>query len=388
MKYYLIAGEASGDLHGANLMKGLLKSDPQAEFLFWGGDRMAAVGGRQGLAKHYRDASFFGIGEIVRNLRTVLSQIEECKRDVAAYAPDVLILIDYPGFNFRMARFAHESGLCKVFYYISPKVWAWKERRVKRIRQWVDQLFIIFPFEIDYFAKRGIRAIYEGNPLMDAIAERCAAMPSREEFLRANGLEDRPTIALLAGSRRSEVRNNLPFMVELAGRMPDFQFVLAAVSWLDRSLYDQLLAGSAIRVVCDKTYEALRYADAAVVTSGTATLETALIGTPEVVCYKTDALTVAAGRMLLKIPYISLVNLVMNREVVRELIQNDMTVENAESELRAILPGGARHDRMEADYARLREVIGGAGASDRFAARMVAILRGEEPTDRQQRNER
>ena len=382
MKYYLIAGEASGDLHGANLMKGLLKSDPQAEFRFWGGDRMAAVGGRQGLAKHYRDASFFGIGEIVRNLRTVLSQIEECKRDVAAYAPDVLILIDYPGFNFRMACFAHEQRLCPVFYYISPKVWAWKERRVKRIRQWVDQLFIIFPFEIDYFAKRGIRAIYEGNPLMDAIAERCAAMPSREEFLRANGLEERPTIALLAGSRRSEVRNNLPFMVELARRMPDFQFVLAAVSWLDRSIYDQLLAGSSIRVVCDKTYEALRYADAAVVTSGTATLETALIGTPEVVCYKTDALTVAAGRMLLKIPYISLVNLVMDKEVVRELIQNDMTVENAEAELRAILPGGAKHDRVEADYARLCEVIGGAGASDRFAARMVAILRGEEPADR------
>lgn len=382
MKYYLIAGEPSGDLHGANLIKGLRKADPEAQFRFWGGDLMAEAGGRENLRKHYRETSFFGVVQVLKNLSTIRRQMRECQDDVAAYAPDVLILIDYPGFNFRMARFVHEQRLCPVFYYISPKVWAWKERRVKRIRQWVDQLFIIFPFEIDYFAKRGIRAIYEGNPLMDAIAERCAAMPSREEFLRANGLEERPTIALLAGSRRSEVRNNLPFMVELARRMPDFQFVLAAVSWLDRSIYDQLLAGSSIRVVCDKTYEALRYADAAVVTSGTATLETALIGTPEVVCYKTDALTVAAGRMLLKIPYISLVNLVMDKEVVRELIQNDMTVENAEAELRAILPGGAKHDRMEADYARLREVIGGVGASDRFAARMVAILRGEEQADR------
>ena len=199
MKYYLIAGEASGDLHGSNLMKGLLRSDPQAEFRFWGGDLMAAVGGREHLAKHYRDASFFGIGEIVRRLPTVLAQIRECKRDIVAYAPDVLVLIDYPGFNFRMAKFAHGCGI-RVFYYISPKVWAWKEHRVERIRRYVDKLFIIFPFEVEYFARRGIDAVYEGNPLMDAIAERCAAMPPREEFFRANGFGARPVIALLAGS--------------------------------------------------------------------------------------------------------------------------------------------------------------------------------------------
>ena len=219
MKYYLIAGEASGDLHGSNLMKGLLRSDPQAEFRFWGGDLMAAVGGREHLAKHYRDASFFGIGEIVRRLPTVLAQIRECKRDIAAYAPDVLVLIDYPGFNFRMAKFAHGCGI-RVFYYISPKVWAWKEHRVERIRRYVDKLFIIFPFEVEYFARRGIDAVYEGNPLMDAIAERCAAMPPREEFFRANGFGARPVIALLAGSRRSEVRNNLSFMAAMAELMP------------------------------------------------------------------------------------------------------------------------------------------------------------------------
>jgi|GEM_PF-27834 len=289
MKYYLIAGEASGDLHGSNLMKGLLRSDPQAEFRFWGGDLMAAVGGREHLAKHYRDASFFGIGEIVRRLPTVLAQIRECKRDIVAYAPDVLVLIDYPGFNFRMAKFAHGCGI-RVFYYISPKVWAWKEHRVERIRRYVDKLFIIFPFEVEYFARRGIDAVYEGNPLMDAIAERCAAMPPREEFFRANGFGARSVIALLAGSRRSEVRNNLPFMAALAELMPEYDFVLAAVPWLDRELYGELLAGSRIICLYDKTYEIVRYADAAVVTSGTATLETALIGTPEVVCYRADRL--------------------------------------------------------------------------------------------------
>ncbi len=373
MKYYLIAGEASGDLHGSNLMKGLLKSDPDARFRFWGGDKMAAVGGKDALAKHYKDASFFGFVEIVKNLRTVLSQIDECKRDVEAYAPDVLILIDYPGFNFRMAEFAHKRGI-RVFYYISPKVWAWKERRVELIRKYVDQLFIIFPFEVEYFADKGIRAIYEGNPLVDAIRERFDSMPSREEFFSEAGLDGRPKVALLAGSRTSEIRNNLPFMVELSKRFAEYQFVLAGVSWIDKSVYDGLLAGSDIKYVCDRTYEIVRYAEIAVVTSGTATLETALIGTPEVVCYDIDPLSVAIGRRILKIRYISLVNLVMNKEVVRELIHKDMNMETATAELRAILPGGSKRERMLADYARLKEIIGGAGASDRVAARMVDML--------------
>lgn len=376
MKYYLIAGEASGDLHGSNLMKGLLKSDPAARFRFWGGDKMAAVAGADNLAKHYRDASFFGAWEIIRNLPTVLSQIGECKRDISAYEPDVLVLIDYPGFNFRMAEFAHRRGI-EVFYYIAPKVWAWNERRVGRIRKYVDKLFVIFPFETEYFAEKGIDAIYEGNPLMDSIEERYAGMPSKEEFFAANALDDRPVVALLAGSRRNEVRNNLPLMAQLAQRMSDCQFVLAGVPWLEKSLYDEILAGSDIKCLFDKTYEIVRYADAAVVTSGTATLETALIGTPQVVCYRTDSLTVGLARRFVKIPYISLVNLVTGRRVVTELIQNDMNPQTAEEELRAILPDGAGREAMLEGYRSLKETIGGGGASERFAARMVELLRSE-----------
>jgi len=374
MKYYLIAGEASGDLHGSNLMKGLKKNDPAAGFRFWGGDKMASVGGAENLAKHYKKASFFGITEVVKNLGTVLSQLKECKEDVMAFGPDVLILIDYPGFNFKMAKFAREHGL-KVFYYISPKVWAWKESRVKRIRKYVDRLFIIFPFEIEYFRKKGIEAIYEGNPLVDSIEEKLTRIPSEEQFLKENGLDGRPMIALLAGSRASEIKNNLPFMVELSKLFPDYQFVVAGVSWLDRSQYDAYLEGTTVRHICDKTYELLKYSEAAVVTSGTATLETALIGTPEVVCYKTDPLSVWFGRIVIKVRFISLVNLIMDREVVRELIQSGMSMDNASVELRDILPGGNKRDKMLDDFAELRRIVGGPGASDRFAAKMVAELK-------------
>lgn len=377
MRYYIIVGEASGDLHGSNLMKGLLKSDPQAQFRFWGGDKMADVGGEANLAKHYKKTSFFGLTEIIKNLRTVLSQIDECKRDVVAFNPDVLILIDYPGFNLRMARFAHDRGM-KVFYYISPKVWAWKERRVKELKKYVDRLFIIFPFEIEYFRNKGIDAIYEGNPVMDSIAERRAEMQSRADFLRENGLEDRPVVALLAGSRRGEIKNNLPFMAELSKRFPGYRFVLAAVPWLEKELYDSLLAGSDIKYLCDKTYEILSYAEAAVVTSGTATLETALIGTPEVVCYNTDTLTAVVGKSLMKTSFISLVNIILDREVVTELFHTEMTIEKASEELNAILPGGAKRQAMLDDFEVLRGIIGGDGASDRFAARMVEILRAGE----------
>lgn len=373
MKYYLIAGEASGDLHGSNLMKGLLKSDPAAEFRFWGGDKMAVVGGEGNLAKHYKKASFFGVTEVIKNLGTVLSQLSECKEDVANFSPDVLILIDYPGFNFKMAKFAHERGL-KVFYYISPKVWAWKESRVKRIKKYVDRLFIIFPFEIEYFRNKGVEAIYEGNPLVDSIEEKLAYIPSKEQFFMENGLDGRPLVALLAGSRASEIKNSLPFMVELSSLFPDYQFVVAGVSWLDRSQYDMYLEGTPVRHVCDKTYELLKYSEAAVVTSGTATLETALIGTPEIVCYKSDAFSVLFGRIVIKVRFISLVNLIMDREVVRELIQSDMSMEKASAELEGILGGGGKREKMLADFEELRRIVGGPGASDRFAAKMVEEL--------------
>lgn len=375
MRYYLIAGEASGDMHGANLMKGILKSDPQAEFRFWGGDKMAAVGGEENLGRHYKTTSFFGIAEIAANARTILRQIRECKRDVAAYSPDVLILIDYPGFNFRIAKYAHDVGI-RTYYYISPKVWAWNESRVKRIRKDVDRLFIIFPFETEYFRKKGIETVFEGNPLVDILEEEKLRMPSREEFLRGNEIPaDKPLVALLAGSRKSELKYNLPFMVDVARLNPEYTFVVGGVKWLDRSLYDTIIGDGPVKYICDQTYPLVRYADAAVVTSGTATLEAALLGTPEVVCYRKDKLSMEIGKRLVKVPFISLVNLVMGREVVRELIQWDMTLPNAQQELTAIMPGGGKREAMLADFDELRSVIGGPGASERFGIRMVELLK-------------
>lgn len=375
MKYYLIAGEASGDMHGANLMKGILKADPQAQFRFWGGDKMAAVGGEANLGRHYKTTSFFGIAEVAAHLPEIFAQMRECKRDVEAYAPDVLILVDYPGFNFRIAKFAHNKGI-RTYYYISPKVWAWNESRVKLIRKYVDRLFIIFPFETGYFAKKGIETVFEGNPLVDVLEEEMQNMPSREEFLCANGIPvDKPLVALLAGSRKSELKYNLPFMVELARQFPQWSFVVGGVKWLDRGLYDRIIGDGPVKYICDQTYPLVRYADAAVVTSGTATLETALLNTPEVVCYSKDKFSMNVGRMLVKVPYISLVNLVMGREVVRELIQWYMTLPNAVEELTAIMPGGAKREAMLADFEELRRIIGGPGASDRFGARMVGLLK-------------
>lgn len=314
MRYYLIAGEASGDLHGANLLKGLLKNDPKAEFRFWGGDAMAGVAGEGALAKHYKEASFFGVSEIISNLGTILRQLSECERDVLEFKPDVLILIDYPGFNFKMAKFAHLKGI-KTFYYISPKVWAWKESRVKLIKKYVDKLFIIFPFEREYFAQRGIDACFEGNPLVDAVTEQMENVCSKDEFFDKWNLDkSKPVVALLAGSRRSEIQFNLPFMAELSRQFADYQFVVGGVAWLDRRLYDDVLEGSEVRYICNDTSALLKYAEAAVVTSGTATLETALIGTPELVCYRTTRLTAFLGRLLIKIRFISLVNLVMDRK--------------------------------------------------------------------------
>ncbi len=374
MRYYLIAGEASGDLHGANLMAGILKADPDARFRFWGGDRMVEVGGAENLARHYKTASFFGLAEVALHLPEIFRQIRECQRDIDSYRPDAVILIDYPGFNFRMAKYAHGKGY-PVFYYISPKVWAWKESRVEKIRKYVDRLFIIFPFEVDYFARKGIDAIFEGNPLADVVAARRADIQPREEFFASNGiLDDRPLVALLAGSRRSEIEYNLPFMAALSQRFPGHRFVVAGVDWLDRRLYDRLLEGTGVGFVSGATYPLLAYSEAAVVCSGTATLETALMNVPEVVCYRKDALSVFIGRFLVKIRFISLVNLIMDREVVRELIQQDMTLDNAAEELRALLPGGRKREKMLGDFAELARLVGGSGASERFGARMVSEL--------------
>ena len=374
MKYYIIAGEPSGDLHGANLMKGLKKADPEAEFRFWGGDRMAAEGGAENLVKHYRETSFFGIVNVVLNLRTIGRQMRECQADLLAYAPDVLILVDYPGFNMKMARFAHEHGI-RTHYYIAPKVWAWREHRVKAIRKYVDRLYIIFPFEREYFASKGIEPVFEGNPTVDALADRRAGFPTKEEFSAEHGLDGRPIVALLAGSRRGEIADNLPLMAELSRRFPEHQFVVAGVSWLERALYEKYMAGSDIRYICDRTYELLHVAEAAVVTSGTATLETALLDVPEVVVYRTYWWQVLLRPYVLKVPFVSLVNLNLGRESVREIIQSSLDVAEAETELRAIVAGGDKRERMLADFAELHAVMGGAGASERFARRMVEDVR-------------
>ena len=378
MKYFLIAGEPSGDLHGANLIKGLRKADPAAEFRFWGGDLMAAAGGVQNLRKHYRETSFFGVVQVLRNLGTIRRQMRECREEVAAWQPDVLILVDYPGFNMKMARWAHARGI-RTFYYIAPKVWASREGRIRALRRDVDRLFVIFPFECDYFPRHGIEPLFEGNPLVDALEARRAALPTPEEFRRRNGLDRRPIIALLAGSRRSEIRKNLPLMARLAQRFEGWQFVVAGVSWLDRALYEEAAAGSGIRYVCDQTYEVLLAAEAAVVTSGTATLETALLGTPEVVVYRLPAIEYRCMPLVVRCPWISLVNLNLGRESVAEILQSGLDTTRAERELRAILPGGEKRERMLADFRELRTVIGGPGASDRVAARMVALLRAEKP---------
>ena len=374
MRYYLLAGEPSGDLHGANLIRGLQKADPDAQFRFWGGDLMAGAGGAANLAKHYRETSFFGIVQVLKNLRTIRRQLRECQADVAAYAPDVLILVDYPGFNMKMARWAKEQGI-RTVYYIAPKVWAWREWRVESIRKYVDLLLIIFPFEQAYFAGKGLAPVFEGNPLEDAIEARRPTLPSPAEFRRRNGLDERPVIALLAGSRRGEIRDNLPLMARLAEKFPGYQFVVAGVHWLDKSLYDKYMAGSTIRYVCDQTYETLAASEAAIVTSGTATLETALLGIPEVVVYRTLWFQVKLRPYVLKVPWVSLVNLNLQRESVAEIIQSDLDITLAERELRAILEGGEKRARMLADFDELRRIIGGPGASDRFAQRIVAFLK-------------
>ncbi len=374
MKYFIIVGEPSGDLHAANLMRGILKEDSNAEFRFWGGDKMAEVGGAHNLGKHYRETSFFGIFQILLNLRTIFSQLAECKRQVQEFAPDVLILVDYAGFNLKMAKFGKESGI-PTHFYIAPKVWAWNEGRIKLIRKYVDELYVIFPFERDYFVSKGITPHFEGNPLVDALEQRKPTLPTRAEFLAQNGLEDKPIIALLAGSRKSEIKANLEFMVEVSKSFPNHQFVVAGVSWLSREEYDKHLSHSNIKYVKDQTYELLNLSEAALVTSGTATLETALMNIPEVVVFRIPKFHEMVMPYFLKIPFISLVNLSMGREAVREIVQSSMDTSNAVDALKRIVEGGAGREKMLADFDELRHIIGEVGASERFAKKMVELIK-------------
>ncbi len=374
MRYFIIAGEPSGDLHGSKLMQGIATEDSNAAFRFCGGDKMVDIGGKEGLVKHYKEMSFFGFANVLRNLKTIFSQIDECKRSIEEFAPDVIILIDYPSFNMRIAKWAHKKGI-KVYYYIAPKVWAWKEWRVKGIRKYVDKVYTIFPFETEYFNGKGIQITFCGNPLVDDIALMRSKLAPREEFIAENGLDSRPIIALLAGSRVSEIRENLPNMVAIAQRFAEYQFVVTAVPWIDKSLYDSYINGTNVKYVCNQTQQTLANAEAAVVTSGTATLETALMGIPEMVLYRIPKLYEVLRPYVLKIPFVSLVNINLDREAVREIVCAKIDLDSAEAELRSILKGGNKREKMLADFAKLSALIGGEGASQRFAAEIVKTLK-------------
>lgn len=374
MKYYVIAGEPSGDLHGGKLMREIAKEDAEAKFRFCGGDLMAATAGEQSMLYHYKQMSFFGFVQVAMNLKTILTQIDSVKEDIERFSPDVIILIDYPAFNIRIAKWAKSRGI-KVYYYIAPKVWAWKERRVKSLRKYVDRLYTIFPFETEYFCGHGIEPYFCGNPLVDDIAERRATLPSKEQFIAECGLDGRPIVALLAGSRVSEINANLPDMVALSREFPDYQFVVTAVPWIDKAIYDKYIAGSPVRYVNNRTQQTLAHSVAAVVTSGTATLETALMGIPEVVLYHVPWLYEKLKPYFLRIPYISLVNINLGRESVKELVRANLKMEEATKELRAILPNGAERERMLADFRELSQMIGSEGASARFAKDIVKQLR-------------
>ena len=387
MKYYLIAGEASGDLHGSNLIKELKKLDPAADIRCWGGDMMEAAGGT--VVKHYRDLAFMGFVEVVMNLRTIMANIKFCKRDIAAFTPDVLVLIDYPGFNLRIAKWAKTSGL-KVIYYISPQVWAWKENRVKGIKQWVDKMLVILPFEKAFYQAWDYKVEYIGHPLVQVVEEarrekagvplRCMQpvtkaiieMPSAE-------WEGKALIALLPGSRKQEITVKLPVMLEAAKAFPAYQFIIAQAPGQPLSFYQELTATyqNVWIALSGQTYTLLTKAKAALVTSGTATLETALFGVPQVVCYKGSAISYQIARRLVKIKYISLVNLIMDRPVVKELIQHELTVTNIQTELNAILHDEARISKMKADYGELKSILQKEGnASARAAQEIVGYLQG------------
>jgi len=361
MKYYLVAGEASGDLHGANLMKALKARDPQAEFRFYGGDLMLAEGGT--LVKHYADMAYMGFFEVAANLRTILKNLAACKKDILNYQPDVLILIDFPGFNLKIAEYAHENKL-PVYYYISPKVWAWNQKRVLKIKKVVDHLFCILPFEVDFFKSWGMEVDYVGNPLLDAIA----AFEPDPEFLERNKLNPgKKIIALLPGSRKQEINYLLPDMIEVADKYPDYQFVIAGAPSFNSQFYQEYLNDKNIPVVFDATYDLLTHAAAAIVASGTATLEAALFNVPQVVVYKGNPISIGIARMVVKIKHISLVNLIMDAPVVKELIQQDCTAQTIGAELELILNNKNYRETMLNNYDKLDERMGLPGASDKTA---------------------
>lgn len=372
MKYFIIAGEQSGDLHGSNLVSGILSSDQEADIYCWGGDMMEAAGAK--LLVHYRKLAFMGFIEVLKNLGAIKKNLSLCKEQILDLKPDVVIFIDYPGFNLRMAEFAKKSGF-RTFYYISPKLWAWNERRVKKIRKYIDRMFIIFPFEVAFYGKHGVAVEYHGNPLVDEIEKRISQFPEKSEIFRSIGLEEQPVIALLAGSRKHEIEFVLPVMMKVVRYFPEYRFILAGVKNIPDEFYKRIIGNEPVLLVKNMTYEILHISRGALVTSGTATLEAALLGAPQVVCYKADFFSMLIAWFVVKVKYISLVNLIMECEVVRELVQYDLTKKNLMAELKAILPGGDKRDKIISDYAALKVKLGPAGESERAALEMVGELK-------------
>lgn len=384
MKYYIVAGEASGDLHGSNLMKGLYKEDPEAQMRFWGGPMMDAVFKAneqgEGLVEDYRSGAVMGVVEVLRKAPALLKRVSRCKADIAAWKPDVVVLIDYPGFNFKIAEFAHNAGF-KVYYYIPPKLWATREGRIKKLKAWVDKLFIVFPFEKPFFDHHAMPYVYAGNPLVDAIEGSPALSETRETFLQRTGLPDTRLIVLLAGSRSMEIGAMMPVFMELADRWhaahPGDVFVVAAAPARSMQDYEKYIGprGGYVKVVFGETYGALRHARAAVINSGTASLEAALIGTPQVVGYRMNPLTAAIAKRLIKVKYISLGNLILDRLAFRELWQDGFTAPRLMEEVSRLTEDEPYRSRMQADYAEIRSLLGGSGASEAVARAMIESLR-------------
>lgn len=374
MKYYLIAGEASGDLHASNLMKSLKKYDKDADFRFYGGEKMEAVGGT--LVKHYRELAYMGFIPVLLHLNTILKNMRQCKQDITAWQPDVVILVDYPGFNLEIAQYVKSNTNIPVYYYISPKIWAWKEYRIKNIKRDVDELFSILPFEVEFFKKHNYPIHYVGNPCVDSVKNHLDSTTNQN-----TAKDGKPTIALLAGSRKQEIKDNLAKMLKAASTFTDYRLVIAGAPSISEDYYRKHIPqGMDVEIEFGKTYDVLRQSTAALVTSGTATLETAILRIPQVVCYY-----IACGKLisflrkhLLKVPYISLVNLVANKEVVAELVADQMNEENIKSELAMILPDGSKRQVMLDEYEEMNRILGGAGASDRAAKAMIDILNSKQ----------
>ena len=381
MKYYIIAGEASGDLHGSNLMKGILNEDPQADIRFWGGDLMNNV--YPGLVRHYKEGAVMGFVEVLAKAGRLLRNVKFCKQDILEWNPDVVILIDYPGFNFKIAEFAHKAGY-KVFYYIAPKVWASREGRIKKLRKYVDKLFIVFPFEIPYFDSKGIEYIYKGNPLVDAVDNSKAMKESREDFLKRCSLPDSPVIAMLAGSRKAEISTMMPVLTEFAAKMhkipeySEYQFLIAGAPARNIEDYSAWLNeenSSYIKILFGETQSIIRHAEAGVINSGTASLETALFGTPQVVGYITNPITYWVAKKIIKIKYISLGNLIVDRLAFKEFIQHDCNADALVAEIRSLIEDKAYRRHMLDEYAEIRSALGGSGASAAIAKAMSDCLK-------------